>query len=394
MKLPVYSRIILLFIFLGAIFRILWPYDMEWKADEMLMFNMAAEAIISGNLPFLGMKSGGGIINAGFSVWPFALIYSICNSPIFMGQCVQWLNIASIAILMHCAYQCGEQKRSIMLAGIASYSVAILPVLFSRKIWAQDLLPIFIAIMWLLYTYREKIWPVFLLGIVSALAGQLHLSGFYYAMGLFLMAIVTKNMNRMQIFLFISGAFIAMIPSVLWVKEILHGGESSLSVHNIYKFEFWFHSIIDTLGINVFYSLGSDTVEFAKSYFFLPLIATASILIIFIITIFYNIEYLLKNKIKIDFKNPILFNLFAFAIIPGILLTISGIPVRSHYLIGAFPFLHIFLLHLLSFIKNKWHILFISAQACITILFLLFVHQKQVINGDYGPTYQKTIGIK
>ncbi len=375
-------------ILVSIIFRIIWPMDMEWKADEILMHKLAMDAVNSGTWPMLGMQSGGGIINAGFSVWPFAIFYMINPSPVFMGVCVQCLNIISIFIFILCIYKSPFQYRPIMLAGIASWAVAFMPVLFSRKIWAQDLLPFFIALMWLLYIHRHHYWTLFVLGIVCAFAGQLHLSGFYYSAGIFIIALISKQINVKQLLLFAAGGISGIIAAIPWMHAVTHSTESSFALYNFYKFEFWLHSLVDTLGINVFYSLGKDTAVFNQYFVFIPVLMAVFIVGVFIISAIHYIKKL--SHLKPDFNNPIIFTLFAFVIVPGLLLSVSGIPVRSHYLIGAFPFLHIFLMQIMSSVKERWRIFFITAQASISFLFLFFVHQKQEIKGDYGKTYRQT----
>ena len=62
----------------GTLLRCCWPADMEWKFDEQEMFRLAGEAW-SQDLPLMGMPSGAGLPNAGFSIWPFALLYGICR---------------------------------------------------------------------------------------------------------------------------------------------------------------------------------------------------------------------------------------------------------------------------------------------------------------------------
>jgi hypothetical protein len=241
---------------------------------------------------------------------------------------------------------------------------------------------------------------VFLLGIITAFSGQLHLSGFYYGIGLFMTAIIAKQFNRRQIILFSVGFILGMLTALPWLSAIIRDHESHFSFINIVKFEFLIHSLIDPLGINVNYSLGPDTWQFlqfkngAGFKLYLPAFSALFIFILFIIAV---IKIFFAKKITktiFTFESPVYFNLLAFVLIPGTLLTLSGIPIRSHYLIGALPFLHVFLLYILSILKQKYQLVFITLQACITFMFLNFIHRKQMIKGDYGETYREQVMVK
>lgn len=387
-----YIYIAIVSIAVGALFRLFWLTDMEWKADEKLMLDLATTALRSDHLPLLGMPSGGGIMNAGFSIWPFALFIFIHPNPLSVAMLVAACNILALGILLFCATKYENPYRNYLLVGLASYAIAVLPVVFSRKIWAQDLLPLFVSLMWLLFIYRKK-WPaVLLLGTISMLSGQLHLSGYFYAIGLFLSAVISKKFGKKEILLFCIGALIGLIPATSWMNEVAHGGNSIASFHNIYKFEFWLHALLDPLGINVRYSLGNDTTDFATfpSATYLTLLCAMGIVTIFVYSCIRKWHFR-STSLQSSLENPIYFLGISFILIPGLLLTLCGIPVRSHYLIAAYPFLHIVLMRIVGNKGIRTKVLFIALQACMTLLFLVYVHSKQVINGDYGTTYRQQI---
>jgi hypothetical protein len=55
----------------GIVLRLIWPADMEWKADEQRMFSWATAIGVTEPWPSLGMASGVALPNPGLSVWLF-----------------------------------------------------------------------------------------------------------------------------------------------------------------------------------------------------------------------------------------------------------------------------------------------------------------------------------
>jgi len=372
---------------LALALRLVWPEDMEWKFDEQEMFRLAGDALQNG-LPAVGMPSGGGLPNAGFSIWPFSLFYALHPSPLFMVWCVQILNILAIALLVFCASRYEGENKRLLFYALASFAVSLMPVLFARKIWAQDIMPVFIALMWLCYEYRHKWYCLPVMGLTMAFAGQLHLSGFYYAAGLFAGMLIFKKISFKHSLFIADGAAIGMIPGIAWIETAAGQGGGMAHVFNIYKFEFWLHCLTDTPGFNAFYYAEKDLLSVAAFPFntFMASIVVLGIILIILVAVF---RYIKRRQFSLEIANPVPVLLVAFVLIPGVLMTFSGIPVRSHYLIGAYPFLCLALMHVVVKSGIKMARILIALQALFTLLFLLFVHNKQEIKGDYGKTYGK-----
>jgi hypothetical protein len=97
-----------------------------------------------------------------------------------------------------CYWQLRYQRheRTLWLWGLALAAVSPLAILFSRKIWAQDLLPIFCVPLLIGHWYRDKRWGAFIWGLVGAVMGQVHMSGFFLAAGLWLWTIYSDGRQR------------------------------------------------------------------------------------------------------------------------------------------------------------------------------------------------------
>lgn len=380
--------LIFFFLIAGICLRFLWPADMEWKADEKLMYSLAETAVHSNQLPQLGMPSGGGVVNAGFSIWPFVLFYHLSSSPLGMVFWVMLLNVLALLLLYFCIKKYEENEQQWMMTGLASFAVSLMPVLFSRKLWAQDILLCFTAVIWYCYLHRKWLPSLVVLGLAFALAGQVHLSGFFYFAG-FCLAMLWYQKFRFTQWIAIGAGFSAgMLPAIVWIQEFLKNPSGSSNMANILKAEFWLHALIDPLGINAYYSLGKDTKTFAAFELgnvstCLPAVLVLTIVVVFLAGMFRFFKSGLSFRLK---KAGV--EAYAFVLFPGLLLTFSGQPVRSHYLIPALPFLAMGLFWLMHKLAYKWRMLMVFAQMGISVLFLVFVHQKQEINGDFGTTYR------
>lgn len=367
----------------------MWPADMEWKFDEQEMFRLAGEAWKNG-LPWMGMPSGAGLPNAGFSVWPFALLYGINPNPLFMGMGVQWLNAMALWLMLYCGSRYEESVRSRIYWGLAAYAVSIMPVLFARKIWAQDLLPVFMALLWWVYVNRQKLPVLFLGGLLCSLAGQLHLSGFFYAAGWVLALLFFKQLSARQWLPLTLGGLVGFLPGIPWLQAVLQHGGGIAHWSNLLKLEFWLRILTDTPGFNIYYAAAGELSTFSSLPYGLYCmgIIAAALFLCALVAIYMMIKQIFA---KATDAQPINFLIMAFVLIPGLLITVAAIPVRSHYMIGGLPFcsigMAVFLYHVrlksLSILKF-WIIL----QLLFTLSFLVFVHKKQHIKGDYGSTYR------
>src|SRR5438270_11356331 len=99
---------------LGAVLRLLWVNDIEFKADEAWTFEQSQQAARSGAWPGLGMPSSAGFRNPGMSLWVFVLLGKITgvDEPTRLARAVQVLSVLAIVALVLFAYGCvGREER-------------------------------------------------------------------------------------------------------------------------------------------------------------------------------------------------------------------------------------------------------------------------------------------
>ena len=62
----------------------------------------------------------------------------------------------------------------------------------SRKIWPPSILTPLLLLLWISHQHRQARWGAFTWGLVGAVIGQVHLSGWFVAMGLVLGTVIAE----------------------------------------------------------------------------------------------------------------------------------------------------------------------------------------------------------
>src|ERR1035437_8578398 len=327
--------------------------------------------------------------NPGLNVWIFTALSFFCSTPIGMARGVELLNIiALLGMVLFVFKKVNESERKIWLWGLALAAVSPLAVIFSRKIWEQDTIVFFSMLTIVGNAYRTKRGGAFIWGLAGALIGQIHMSGFFYTLGMFVFTIIydviTKTKSRWL--WWIIGSIIGGLGLIPWITYIYnHPSPTSLQWIHLLQFSFYPYWFIDAHGLNIIYSIRKEFWELIK----MPYIFHFPTYFIFLIHVFllgvgcYSLKKIflyVKNKIiPLKTKSSIInyirnlslleFYLFCILLGLGVFMNFSGIITFQHYLIVGFPFSYLFLSKIL-FPKKKLLITVIAAQAIITITFL------------------------
>ena len=169
---------------LGAWLRLSGLQWMEFKTDEQLALALAIDLLTqhpwSSDAPWPahGMQSSGGIANAPLFTWIVAAFWSMTRHPVGVAACIGAVNALALIPLWYFMRRHMDEPRALL--ALALLAVSPFAVLFSRKIWTQDLLlpglvAVFWGIEWLRVGHRWRGLPWLLLGILTV--GQLHQSG-------------------------------------------------------------------------------------------------------------------------------------------------------------------------------------------------------------------------
>ncbi len=164
---------------LAAILRMGAPGITEFKRDEGNLSQLALDLVHGREWPLLGLSSSVNVPNPPISVYLMAIPFFFSDSPIFATMFVGLLNVIAVGLVWGLARRY-YGPRAALIAGLL-YAVSPWAVLYSRKIWAQDLLPPFvIAVIFTgLLGYGEgRRWARWAHWPLLALAVQIHYAAF------------------------------------------------------------------------------------------------------------------------------------------------------------------------------------------------------------------------
>lgn len=187
----------------------------EFKADESLTVLDLHAFIQKPHLISSGLISSTGARN--FPLFEYLLIIPalISQDPRVISGLIGMVN----ALMIIWFYWITKREYGQPTAAIASILFATSPwsILFSRKIWAQDLIPLFAVPLYdLIHRYKANKKPFYLvmIGILMILQAQLHASGIFF----FMLSLVVLWVNRPIRFryLFI-GWLIGCLPALPYI---------------------------------------------------------------------------------------------------------------------------------------------------------------------------------
>ena len=168
--------LISLLLIAAAVLRMGWPGLTEFKADEARLLALALD-MAEGQFALRGISSSVGFPNFPASVWIYSIPLFVWPHPYAATIFTGLLNTAAIAA----SYWFVRRYWGISAALAATLMLTVSPwaIIFSRKIWAQNLLPLFIvgwaigAALAFVERRQKYIWLHF---VCLALSVQIHLA--------------------------------------------------------------------------------------------------------------------------------------------------------------------------------------------------------------------------
>jgi hypothetical protein len=241
----------------GAVLRLVCVQDMEYKSDEIYMFERTRAVGVTEPWPWLGIESGANLHNPGMSVWVFVLpgkLFGGGEDPTVLARVPQWGSIVALGLLVVFAFRSvAVEEREPWLWGVALAAVNPSVLWLHRKIWAQATLAPFSVLFLIGWWNRQRHWGAFLWGLVGACLGQIHMSGFFYAGGFVLWtALWGRKSARWGSWL--AGSCLGALPLLPWINYVLHAPSQQMPVGNwlnLLTFQFWRFWISEPLGEGV-----------------------------------------------------------------------------------------------------------------------------------------------
>ncbi|HSD84042.1 MAG TPA: glycosyltransferase family 39 protein [Anaerolineae bacterium] len=160
----------------------------EFKLDEAHLSQIAYDMARHGEIPLTGIGSSVGIMNPPLAAWLLAIPYALSSSPIVATAFIALLNVLAVALCYRLSRTMfasfGDRAWWAALIAALLFAVAPWAVLHSRKVWAQDLLPVFVMLyVWLGYRafVQRRAWSLLGHGIALAALIQIHYSALWLA---------------------------------------------------------------------------------------------------------------------------------------------------------------------------------------------------------------------
>lgn len=162
----------------GAWLRFSHFHLLEFQGDEAYAAQLALDALKTGQLPLAGLMSSVGVTNPPLFAYLLIPMFAISPNPAFVSGCIALLGLAAVVITWHV----GRKYYGPMAGLVAGLFFAVSPwaVIYSRKIWAQDFVPLFAtATIWAVHALvlgkRPK--AVFWCLLLPLCVVQIHFSG-------------------------------------------------------------------------------------------------------------------------------------------------------------------------------------------------------------------------
>jgi len=160
----------------------------EFKQDEANLSQIAYTMARTGEIPLHSIGASTGVVNLPLAAWLLAVPYAVSGSPIVATAFLAGLNVLAVA-------GCYAMARSWFKAWSAHYvlgalaaallfAVAPWAMVYSRKLWANDFLPLFVIgwawTGWLTFV-RRKPWWLIAHAVLLGACIQLHYSALMLA---------------------------------------------------------------------------------------------------------------------------------------------------------------------------------------------------------------------
>ncbi|TVR19110.1 MAG: hypothetical protein EA396_14025 [Anaerolineaceae bacterium] len=128
---------------LALVLRVGWPEITEFKRDEANLSILALDFANGRVFPLLGIASSVGFPNAPFNVYLLGIPYFFSSSPVLATQFIGLLNV--LAVVLTYIFLRRHVNVWVALGVMLLFAVSPWSLIFSRKIWAQNMLPLFVV---------------------------------------------------------------------------------------------------------------------------------------------------------------------------------------------------------------------------------------------------------
>jgi 4-amino-4-deoxy-L-arabinose transferase-like glycosyltransferase len=160
----------------------------EFKQDEAHLSQIAYDMARTGVIPLRSIGASTGVVNLPLAAWLLAIPYAVSGSPIVATAFLAGLNVLAVALCYAMARSWFKSWSSAYVLGALAaallFAVAPWAIVYSRKLWANDFLPLFVAgwawTGWLAWVRKKPWWLIAHAALLGACI-QLHYSALMLA---------------------------------------------------------------------------------------------------------------------------------------------------------------------------------------------------------------------
>ena len=219
-----WSALVLAMMF-GGILRWIWIEDMEWKHDEQWTYQMSQTIGRTAPWPREGMATSLGFPNPGLSVWSFVALGRLASTPTRLALVIAVLNVLGlVGFLAPIRAGLPARFREPWVWGIALQAINPYAIRMSRKTWPPSILMPFVLVFWVGHLNRRARWGSFLWGLLGAILGQIHLSGWFLAAGLALCTAIQEARSPRERSSrwgwWLLGTAVGMVGALPWIIDL------------------------------------------------------------------------------------------------------------------------------------------------------------------------------
>jgi hypothetical protein len=251
---------------LGAALRLCWGDTIEYKQDEAWLYRLVADHCTHGDWAPLGMPSSQHVRVPGLSVWVYYPIGHLLGTdePTALTRGVQWSSIAALIGMVIFAYRCvPAEEREAWLWAAALIAVNPMAVIYQRKLWPPCMLPMFCLLFIVGWWHRDRRWGALLWGVVGAALGQIHATGFLFALSVLLTTTAAARRGG-----WLTGSVLGALPMTPWLLYLVRDrdpvGSNALEPHRWIEAKFWSHWITEPLGLDLRGVFGADHADYLR----------------------------------------------------------------------------------------------------------------------------------
>ena len=396
----------------GIALRLAWPFDIEYKADERWTFEQVQTLLGGGAWRWVGMPTSFGPPNPGLSLWFFAALAWLFNpeTPPQLARLVQWVNVGALfSFVAFARLVVPTPRRVLWLWAAALWAVNPVAVIYERKIWPPSALPILTVALIAVWWFRRRPVPAILWGVIGALMAQLHLGAGLFAFALALWTAMT-DWRQTRWLAWVAGSALGAVPMLPWLSDVLTRHHEFLVRVRLPIAQFFPRWFSQPFGLGLHSFALDQAIDFLTFptlfgiHTYLIGLLYVVLVVLYVWTLFQLAATTSRRGLPSasrvflgDTPELVLTNsaLWGYGGLMT-LLTSVGLDLARNYLIVVAPLTALWA----SMLVQEWALpsdrrtarrllaAFCIAQALISLGALGYIHEVQVIHGEYGPTWR------